>query len=97
VVNPQLTVRAGGAYEISPIRKAADRIIGIPDADRIWASAGFSYNISQSTTIDFGYSHVFVDDAQVDRLNIPRTTRIVADLDASADIVSVGVRMKLGE
>jgi long-chain fatty acid transport protein len=96
-VSPALTVRAGGAYEISPIKNATDRLAGIPDADRIWGSLGFSYKVNPATTLDFGYSHVFVEDSQVDRLNIAKTTRIVADLDASVDIISLGVRMKLGE
>jgi long-chain fatty acid transport protein len=95
-VSPALTVRAGGAYEISPIKNATDRIIGIPDADRIWASVGFSYKITPSATIDFGYSHVFVEEAQVDRFNVAGNRRIVADLDASADIFSLGLRMPLG-
>jgi long-chain fatty acid transport protein len=96
-VSSKLTVRAGGAYEISPIKNATDRVIGIPDADRIWASAGLSYNISPTTTVDFGYSHVFVDSAQVDRTNLTQTVRLVGNLDASVDIFSLGVRMKLGE
>jgi long-chain fatty acid transport protein len=96
-INPKLTVRAGGAYEISPIKNATDRIVGIPDADRIWASMGFSYNISPTTTVDFGYSHVFVEEVGIDRFNIPKTTHLIANLDASVDIVSLGVRMKLGE
>jgi long-chain fatty acid transport protein len=96
-VSPALTVRAGGAYEISPVRNAKDRILGIPDADRIWASLGFSYNVNKATTIDFGYSHLFVEEVQVDRLNINKNVRILADLDASADIFSLGLRMKLGE
>jgi long-chain fatty acid transport protein len=95
-VSPALTIRAGGAYELSPIKNAADRIVGIPDADRIWASFGFSYNVSKSTTIDFGYSHVFVEDAKVERTSLTGV-KLVADLDASADIISVGVRMRLGE
>lgn len=94
-VNKQLTVRAGGAYEISPITKATERITSIPDADRIWASLGFSYNLNHATTIDFGYSHVFVDEAKIDRLNVTETNFIKADLDASVDIISLGVRMKL--
>lgn len=94
-VNKQLTVRAGGAYEISPITKATERITSIPDADRIWASLGFSYNVNAATTIDFGYSHVFVDDAKIDRKNVTETNFIKADLDASVDIISLGVRMKL--
>ncbi|MEQ1695806.1 MAG: OmpP1/FadL family transporter [Hyphomicrobiaceae bacterium] len=94
-VNKQLTVRAGGAYEISPITKATERITSIPDADRIWASIGFSYNVNAATTVDFGYSHVFVEAAQVDRWNVTNTNFIKADLDASVDIISLGMRMKL--
>jgi long-chain fatty acid transport protein len=94
-VSKQLTVRAGGAYEISPITKATERITSIPDADRIWASLGFSYNISAATIVDFGYSHVFVDSAKIDRANVTNTNFIKADLDASVDIISLGVRMKL--
>jgi long-chain fatty acid transport protein len=96
-VSPALTVRAGGAYEISPITKASERIVGIPDADRIWASVGFSYAVNATTNLDFGYSHVFVEDAKVDRTNIRGDVRLLADLEGSADIISLGVRMKLGQ
>ena len=96
-VSPALTLRAGAAYEISPITNPTERIISIPDADRVWASVGFSYNLSAATTVDFGYSHVFVESAKVDRFNVSNTVHVIADLDASADIVSLGVRMKLGE
>ncbi|MBX9926394.1 MAG: outer membrane protein transport protein, partial [Hyphomicrobiaceae bacterium] len=96
-VNKSLTVRAGGAYEISPITQARERIASIPDADRIWASVGASYNLNDHMTIDFGYSHVFVDDARIDRDTLAAPTRrLVADLDASVDIISLGMRMKLG-
>lgn len=94
-VSKALTVRAGGAYEILPITKASQRISSIPDADRIWASFGLSYAMNEKTTIDFGYSHVFVKEVQVDRFNVTGTNRIIADLDASVDILSLGVRMKL--
>lgn len=95
-VSPLLTLRAGGAYEISPVTKATERSPGIPDADRIWASVGLSYAFSKTTTIDFGYTHLFVEDAHLDRDTISTPTRkLVADLDASLDIVSLGVRMKL--
>ena len=100
-VNPQLTVRTGVAYEISPIKNATDYILALPDADKFWLSGGFSYNVSSSTTIDFGYSHVFVQDATIDLNSVAvpgfKPTRIVANLDASGDIVSVGLRMKLGD
>lgn len=92
----QLTLRAGGAYEIAPTPDAQHRILGIPDADRIWASVGATYKLSQTLAVDIGYSHVFVNDAQIDRRNVSGTTRIVADLDAHADIIAVGLKVKLG-
>lgn len=96
-VSKAVTVRAGGAYEISPIKNSTDRLTAIPDADRIWASVGFTYNVSSATALDFGYSHLFVDSSQMDRVSVAGAPRIVANVDASIDIVSVGVRMKFGE
>lgn len=101
--NEQLTVRAGGAYEISPIQSALQRIVSIPDANRIWASAGFSYTFSATMTLDVGYSHLFVDSAQIDRTSLTGQnflapqTHLLASLDADIDIVSVGLRVKLGD
>jgi long-chain fatty acid transport protein len=43
-----LTVRAGGAYEISPVDEPRKRLIGIPDNNRIWASVGATYRWSAS-------------------------------------------------
>ena len=77
--------------------------MSIPDANRIWASAGFSYAISNSMTVDFGYSHLFVDSAQIDRTSLTGqnflspTTHLLANLDADIDIVSLGLRVKLGD
>jgi long-chain fatty acid transport protein len=89
----QLTLRGGVAYEISPIRAADERTIRVPDADRIWLSAGASYKYSEWTTIDLAYSHVFVEDATVDRTE--SGVRVVGDVESSVDIISVGVRSKL--
>lgn len=98
-VSQQLTVRAGGAYELSPVTTAAARLAQIPDADRVWASAGFTYNVSPSTALDFGYSHLFVDSVQLSQKSPPSVfgqVALVAGLEADIDIISVGLRMKLG-
>jgi long-chain fatty acid transport protein len=92
----QLTLRAGAAYEITPVPGPTKRIIGIPDADRIWGSLGLTYNVSNTMAVDFAYSHIFVDNVQIDRTNIPGTVRILANLDASADIVSIALKTKWG-
>ncbi|MGH7484992.1 MAG: OmpP1/FadL family transporter, partial [bacterium] len=91
--SPKLTLRTGIAWERSPIRDPDERTPRMPDADRIWTSIGTSYKWSPTTTIDFSYSHIFVDDSRINRVENGAT--LIADVDSSIDIVSVGVRMKL--
>ncbi len=69
----------------------------MPDADRVWLTAGASYKYSEWTTIDFAYAHVFVEDSTTDRTEFvgasPR--RLVGDVESNVDIVSIGWRTKL--
>ncbi|MGQ0457593.1 MAG: OmpP1/FadL family transporter [Hyphomicrobium sp.] len=92
--SPVLTLRGGAAWEKSPIQSAEGRTIRVPDADRVWLSAGASYKYSEWTTIDLAYAHVFVDDAETIQV-APTGARLVGDVESSADILSVGVRSKL--
>jgi long-chain fatty acid transport protein len=89
-VNEKLTVRGGVAYEESPIQDPGARLLQVPDNDRIWASVGATYNWSDSMQINAAYSHVFVEDGRFDR------NGLTGEAEASADIISVGLTMKLG-
>jgi long-chain fatty acid transport protein len=92
--SPALTLRGGIAYEISPIQNADERTLRVPDADRIWASVGATYRWSENIAFDLAYSHVFFDDASIDRTE--GGVRFVGSADTSADIVSVSLKMKMG-
>jgi long-chain fatty acid transport protein len=71
--------------------------VQIPDADRIWVSFGGTYRINDATALNFGYSHVFVEDASLQRATATGAAPILfADTSASVDIVSVGLTMKWG-
>jgi long-chain fatty acid transport protein len=94
-MNPALTLRTGVAWEQSPIQDPDERTLRLPDADRIWASIGASYRWSRNITLDVAYSHIFVDDATIDRTE--SGVRLVADVDSQVDILSVGLRIKLGD
>jgi long-chain fatty acid transport protein len=59
-----LTLRAGAAYEKSPVPDAT-RSVRVPDNDRIWLSAGASYRFSEKMVANLAYSHVFIDDGDV--------------------------------
>jgi long-chain fatty acid transport protein len=91
--NPAWTFRAGLAYEIAPTVDE-HRSMRLPDADRIWASVGASYNWTTRLSIDAGYSHIFVDDAPVDETTAG--FRYAGTAEGSADIVSLGIRYRFG-
>ena len=57
-LSQQWTVRGGLAYEWSPVTDAV-RSVGVPDANRIWASLGASYRYSDKISVDLAYTHVF--------------------------------------
>ncbi|GHZ70756.1 Long-chain fatty acid transport protein [Vibrio cholerae] len=39
--------------------------ISVPDSDRQWLSAGFTYNIDDRSNIDFGFTYLMGEDVQV--------------------------------
>ena len=96
-LNERLAVRAGIAYERSPIDNA-NRSTRLPDTDRIYASFGASYAWSEKLTISGAYSHVFgVGDSAV-RI-APGNPQYVglpfyADTKAAVDILSVSLRYR---
>lgn len=94
-VSPVLTLRAGAAYEISPIQNASQRFDLITDSNRVWASGGLTYKWSDKVSLDFAYSHIFFDNASINRsinsagLNAAQ----IADVQSSVDIVSAGLKV----
>lgn len=92
--SPLLTLRGGVAYEISPVQDPTERLVQIPDNDRVWLSIGASYKWSDSITLDVGYSHIFVEDGGV-RLNTATGIGpFTGQAEASIDLISVGMRTK---
>ncbi len=88
-----LRLRAGVAYDQSPVRSASDRTVRLPDADRTWLALGFNYKFSPSTSVDVGYSHLFFDDSDIDRRTtigtIDTTQFVRGSFDTAVDIFSV--------
>lgn len=95
-----LTVRAGAAYEMSPIRHPEQRKINVADSDRIWLSIGATYALTAVTAVDLAYTHIFFDDAPIDSLTTTPSSattpvrRFTGAADQAADIVSVSLKTK---
>jgi long-chain fatty acid transport protein len=95
-LNNQWTLRAGIAYEESPIDTEI-RSTRLPDNDRIWLSVGAGYQWSDKLSFDIAYTHIFTKETDIritpghqDYLGVP----FLADVDAAVDIVSVGLRYR---
>lgn len=88
---PLITLRGGVAYELSPEDSADKRFPTIPDNNRVWVNVGASYKWSESTTLDISYAHIFVQDGAFDRTS-PLGIPVTGTIDASCDLVSLGVR-----
>ncbi|MCG3759487.1 transporter [Vibrio cincinnatiensis] len=70
-LNRDWILRAGYMYDTS----AQDSVtsISVPDSDRQWLSAGFTYNISEKSNVDFGFTYLMGDDVRV-KESTPATT-----------------------
>ncbi len=92
-VTDQLTLRAGTAFDQSPVRDAyiTPRV---PDDNRYWLAVGGSYKITPTATIDVGYAHIFADKPSIHELSI--TGDLLSGYFAGhIDILSVGVHFAL--
>ena len=61
------TFRVGYAFDQSPIPNNSHRTPRIPGNDRHWASFGGSYEPTENLSLTFGYTHIFVRNADLNR------------------------------
>ncbi|MGL5949086.1 MAG: outer membrane protein transport protein [Aeromonas sp.] len=94
-VSPQWEARVGLAYDESPI-PAKYRGLSIPDADRVWYSAGITHHYSKDTSFDFGMT--FVDGKEVVVSEVLTESAPLGQWQGSshgnAFLLSAGVNMK---
>jgi len=86
----------GVGYELSPIDNKV-RSFRLPDNDQWWLSAGLSYRIDESTSLQFAYSLV-----------LPKSTEVLAagaggpapngpfsgDADSQFHVITAGLSMR---
>lgn len=93
-------LRGGVAMDESPVKGATSRTVRLPDSDRTWISVGAQVKIKETGKLDFGYSHLFVKDADInstrDQLGVPAgfgRSQVVGSYEASVDLFSVTYSM----
>ncbi len=63
--NQNLSLRAGIAYEMSPITDET-RGVRVLDNNRLWLSAGAGYKINDKLAVDVGYSYLIFEKGRTD-------------------------------
>ncbi|MDD1619663.1 MAG: outer membrane protein transport protein [Methylococcaceae bacterium] len=61
-----LKLRAGFAYDQSPV-SLEFRTPRTPNTDRFWLSVGANYRFTPTSSIDVGYTYIFVNDASLNK------------------------------
>lgn len=87
------TFRSGLALDESPVTDEW-RTPRLPDDDRTWISFGATWKLGESSEMDFGYAHLFIDDnIAIDETGAMQD-RITGSYEASADIAGVEFRYR---
>jgi long-chain fatty acid transport protein len=82
------TWRGGIAIDEAPQTDPEFQTPRVPDEDRTWLSAGFNYAFSNDASIDFGFTHIMVDDPEINNTTEDGKT-LTGDYDAEVNILAV--------
>ncbi len=93
-LNEKLVFRVGAAYDETPISKTLDRTPRIPGNDRKWLSVGLGYKLSEKLNMDAGYSHLFIDDTDLDSLDHSTSHQLIGTYDSDVNIFSAQLTYK---
>ncbi len=96
MLNEKWTLKAGLAFDETPVKSAATRTVRLPDNDRTWLSFGGQMKVGDSGRLDLGYAHIFIKDADINFTKTPQppvgaagATTVTGTYKGSVDIVSV--------
>jgi len=85
----QLTLRAGVAYDQTPVRSEM-REVRVPDVSRKWLALGATWRPSKALEYSVGYTHLFVRDPDVS-LRSATGSSLHGTYDLNSNIIAVSV------
>lgn len=90
-LNDAWKLRAGIALDKTPVQSPSDRTMTLPDTDRKWLSVGARWTLSRTSSVDFGYSHIFFSAAPTERVaaTAAGNQTVLGEFKAEADLYSV--------
>jgi long-chain fatty acid transport protein len=58
-------LKFGVAYDQTPVKSEATRLVSLPDNDRTWLSAGAQWTPKKGATVDVGVTYLYLKDASI--------------------------------
>lgn len=59
-------LRLGIAYDQAPVRSIQQRLVSLPDNDRLWLTTGGQWKLSPTARLDLGAAYLFIRDTDID-------------------------------
>ncbi len=87
---PTAVLRAGLAYDQSPVPGATLRSPRIPDSDRVWLTAGVTYQLFENISLHGAYAHLFFQHAPI-RNSGMTGDQLIGTFSTDIDVVGVQV------
>ena len=84
----KLKLRAGTCYDSNAVRSSYYRSPRIPDASRVWLATGLGWQVTERSSLDFAYVHIFVSDPDIDNSIHTKNQHLVGTISADMNIVS---------
>lgn len=80
------TIRFGSGFDGSPVHDL-NRTVRLPDGNRVLLAFGFGYEFVEGMSFDFGWSHFFLSDGNLNETNqTPDRSQVIATVETSADV-----------
>ncbi|WCE31272.1 outer membrane protein transport protein [Vibrio sp. SCSIO 43137] len=92
-LNKDWTLRAGYMFDESAQDKTTS--FSVPDSDRQWFSAGFTYHLTEKSNVDFGFTYLLGQDVNVsESSNLPNTNIVASTMTGKthADAILMGLQ-----
>ena len=92
-LNETIKLRAGVAFDQTPVSNPENRSPRTPDVDRKWFSVGLGYKLSNALSLDLAYSHLAEDKEKVN-YTTNDAQYLVGSYSNAVDIVSAQIVWK---
>ena len=64
-LNGAWKLKYGIAYDQTPVKRAATRLVSLPDNDRVWLSFGVQWAPDKAQKVDLGVAYIYVRDSKI--------------------------------